>query len=55
MAMDVIQAPKSGLQIMRYDYNQFVRWRRAGVSDQFMDSLVAGHDAAVQMIDTNCP
>jgi transposase len=34
-------------------YNRFVRWRRAGVWDQIMDALSAGHDAAVQMIDTS--
>jgi transposase len=34
-------------------YNRFVRWRRAGVWDQIMDVLAAGHDAAVQMIDTS--
>ena len=34
-------------------YNRFVRWRRAGVWDQIMDSLAAAHDAAVQMIDTS--
>ncbi len=34
-------------------YNRFVRWRRAGVWDQIVDALVAGHDAAVQMIDTS--
>jgi transposase len=34
-------------------YNRFVRWRRAGVWDQIMDALTAGHDAAVQMIDTS--
>ena len=33
-------------------YNRFVRWRRAGVWDQIMDALAAGHDTAVQMIDT---
>jgi transposase len=33
-------------------YNRFVRWRRAGVWDRIMDALAAGHDAAVQMIDT---
>ena len=27
--------------------------RRAGVWDQIMDALAAGHDAAVQMIDTS--
>jgi transposase len=32
-------------------YNSFVRWRQAGVWDQIMDALAAGHDAAVQMID----
>jgi transposase len=30
-------------------YNRFVRWRRAGVWDQIMDALAAGHDPAVQM------
>jgi transposase len=34
-------------------YNRFVRWRRAGVWDQLMNALAAGHDAAVQMIDTS--
>ncbi len=34
-------------------YNRYVRWRRAGVWDQIMDALAAGHDAAVQMIDTS--
>jgi transposase len=34
-------------------YNRFVRWRQAGVWDQIMDTLAAGHDAAVQMIDTS--
>jgi transposase len=34
-------------------YNRFVRWRLAGVWDQIMDALSAGHDAAVQMIDTS--
>jgi transposase len=34
-------------------YNRFVRWRRAGVWDHIMDALAAGHDAAVQMIDTS--
>src|SRR5258707_1928653 len=34
-------------------YNRFVRWRRAGVWDQIMDALAAGHDAAAQMIDTS--
>jgi transposase len=29
-------------------YNRFVRWRQAGVWDQIMDALAAGHDAAVQ-------
>jgi transposase len=28
-------------------YNRLVRWRRAGVWDQIMDALAAGHDAAV--------
>ena len=34
-------------------YNRFVRWRQAGVWDQIMDALAAGHDVAVQMIDTS--
>ena len=34
-------------------YNRFVRWRRLGVWDQLMNALAAGHDAAVQMIDTS--
>ena len=34
-------------------YNRFVRWRWAGIWDQIMDALAAGHDAAVQMIDTS--
>jgi transposase len=43
---------------MTYDprttcYNRFVRWRQGGVWDQIMETLAAGHDAAVQMIDTS--
>jgi transposase len=34
-------------------YNRFVRWRRAGIWDQIMEALAAGHDAALQMIDTS--
>jgi transposase len=34
-------------------YNRFVRWRQAGVWDQIMEALAAGHDAAVRMIDTS--
>ena len=34
-------------------YDRFVRWRQAGVWDRIMDALAAGHDAAVQMIDTS--
>jgi transposase len=34
-------------------YKRFARWRRAGVWDQIMDTLAAGHDAAVQMVDTS--
>jgi hypothetical protein len=34
-------------------YNRFVRWRQAGVWDRIMDALAAGHNAAVQMIDTS--
>ena len=33
--------------------DRFVRWRRASVWDQIIDALAAGHDAAVQMIDTS--
>jgi hypothetical protein len=33
-------------------YNPFVRWQ-ARVEDQIMDAPAAGHDAAVQMIDTS--
>ena len=31
-------------------YNRFVRWRRTGAWDRIIDTLAAGHDAAVQMI-----
>jgi transposase len=34
-------------------YNRFARWRQAGIWDWIMDALAAGHDAAVQMIDTS--
>jgi len=34
-------------------YNRFVRWRQAGIWDQIMEAPAAGHDAAVQMIDTS--
>jgi transposase len=34
-------------------HDRFVRWRQAGVWDLIMDALAAGHDAAVQMIDTS--
>jgi len=34
-------------------YNRFVRWRQAGIWDQIMEALAAGHDAAVQLIDTS--
>ena len=34
-------------------YNRLVRWRQAGVWDRIMDALAAGHDAAVQTIDTS--
>src|SRR4051812_46318381 len=30
-------------------YNRFVRWRRAGVWDQIMEALAAGHGAAVRI------
>jgi transposase len=29
-------------------YNRFVRWRQAGIWDQIIEALAAGHDAAVQ-------
>ena len=34
-------------------YNRLVRWRQAGVWGRIMDALAAGHDAAVQMINTS--
>jgi transposase len=34
-------------------YNRFVRWRRAGVWGEIMNTLAAMHDATVQMIDTS--
>lgn len=34
-------------------YNRFVRWRRAGVWNQLMNALTAGHCTAVQMINTS--
>jgi transposase len=34
-------------------YNRFVRRRLAGIWDQIMEALAAGHDAAVQMIGTS--
>jgi transposase len=34
-------------------YNRFVRWRRAGIWRRIMETLVAAHDEAVQMIDTS--
>jgi transposase len=34
-------------------YDRFVRWRQAGIRDRIMNTLAAGHDAAVQMIDTS--
>jgi transposase len=34
-------------------YNRFVRWRRASIWHQIMETLVAAHDKAVQMIDTS--
>src|SRR5258707_13963248 len=34
-------------------YNRIVRWRKAGIWDQIMKALAAGHDAAVQMIHTS--
>lgn len=33
-------------------YNRFVRWRRAGVWDEVMETLAAAHVTAVQVIDT---
>ena len=34
-------------------YNRFVRWRQAGIWRRIMETLVAAHDEAVQMIDTS--
>jgi transposase len=34
-------------------YNRFVRWRRAGIWRRIIETLVAAHDEAVQMIDTS--
>ena len=34
-------------------YNRFVRWRRAGIWSRIMETLIAAHDKAVQMIDTS--
>jgi transposase len=34
-------------------YNRFVRWRQAGIWSRIMETLVAPHDVAVQMIDTS--
>jgi transposase len=34
-------------------YNRFFCWRQAGVWDRIINALAAGHDAAVQMIDTS--
>ena len=34
-------------------YNRFVRWRQAGIWRRIMETLVAPHDEAVQMIDTS--
>ena len=34
-------------------YDRLARWRRAGVWDLIMKALAAGHDAAMQMIDTS--
>ena len=45
--------PTSSLWSSHHLLQSFRRWRRAGVWDQIMDALAAGHDAAVQMIDTS--
>jgi transposase len=34
-------------------YNRFNRWRKAGVWDRLMDTIVEAHDGDVQMIDTS--
>src|SRR5882757_4066300 len=34
-------------------HNRFVRWQRAGVWANTVNTLAAAHDAAVQMIDTS--
>lgn len=33
-------------------YNQFVRWRMAGIWDLIMAAFAETHDGSVQMIDT---
>ena len=49
----MITLPPEGCGPHTTCYNRFVRWRQAGVWDRFIDALAAGHDAAVQMIDTS--
>ena len=34
-------------------YNRFNRWRKAGIWDRLMDSIVKAHDGKVQMIDSS--
>jgi transposase len=47
-------APPAGdLRCSHHLLQSLVRWRRTGVWDQIMNALAAGHDAAVQMIDTS--
>ena len=34
-------------------YNRFNRWRKAGIWDRLMDSIVKAYDGKVQMIDSS--
>ena len=34
-------------------YNRFIRWRKAGIWDRMMDTIVKAHDGKVQMIDSS--
>jgi len=34
-------------------YNRFNRWRKAGIWDTLMDTIIAAHDGKVQMIDSS--
>ena len=34
-------------------YNRFNRWRKAGIWDKLMNTIIAAHDGKVQMIDSS--